>query len=78
MNDNHPCMLCKLPECDQASRRCGLRLADRKYKNAKRHGLPISPELRAQYGAAWTELYGARRAARNRERRAKAKKAVEA
>ncbi len=76
MIENHPCLSCTLPECDQGSRHCGLRKAQRRYQNAKRHGLPISPEMSAQYGAAWTELYGGKRVARKREQRAERSKAV--
>ncbi|MBW8285770.1 MAG: hypothetical protein K0M55_19450 [Rhizobium sp.] len=53
----HPCLNCTLPDCNEASKSCALRVALNRYDNCKRKGLPISEEIRRQNSMAWQELY---------------------
>lgn len=53
----HPCFECALPDCDDKSKSCALRMALNRYDNCKRNGLPISDKVRQQNSIAWRELY---------------------
>ena len=60
----HPCLKCKLPDCDDTSRFCALRRAVRLYDSARKQKKPISDELRATYSLALRELHGHQQLAR--------------
>ena len=55
--DIHPCFSCTLPDCDEASRACGLRqvinLGRRKYRGGER----LTEDERQRFNAARRELY---------------------
>lgn len=69
----HPCLSCALPDCDDASKSCGLRRAIALRDRKRRLQLPLSAAEREAYNAAWTELYGISRNARRSEQRAGAR-----
>lgn len=63
----HPCLTCPLPDCDDSSRRCGLRVAANEYSRRRKAGERIPEGLRAQYTIAYAELYAPRRNAKRRK-----------
>lgn len=56
-NNNHPCFSCDLPDCDDASRKCGLRRALAAYERA-RVGKALTPEIMTRRRIAYRELRG--------------------
>jgi len=68
----HPCLSCRLPDCDDESKRCPLRriAAQFQYMAARRQ--PIPDDLREQHRIAkhelWEITYNERRRARYHER----------
>ncbi|PZP65557.1 MAG: hypothetical protein DI604_23970 [Delftia acidovorans] len=65
----HPCFECGLPECDDKSKSCALRMVLNRYDNCRRKGLPISDKVRQQNSIAWRELYLPARREREAQRR---------
>jgi hypothetical protein len=61
----HPCLECRLPDCDEESKRCGLRVAICAYKNALKRKA-MTPQIRQRHNLAFTELYGRDRNERRR------------
>lgn len=55
--DIHPCFSCVLPDCDEQSRRCGLRRAQNDYHHHRRSGGRIPEDVKARYAIAYRELY---------------------
>lgn len=67
---NHPCFECTLPDCDETSKACALRMALNRYDNCRRKKLPVTERIRRQYSIAWKELYGFAKREREALRRA--------
>lgn len=56
--DYHPCFSCALPDCDDTSKKCGLRTAEAKYQQLKNRGETIPEEVKLRRRAAHQERYG--------------------
>lgn len=69
----HPCLACRLPECDDARLGCALRRAIADYNWLKKRRLAVPDDIRQRYGIAFRELRGPahkeQQNARNRARR---------
>jgi hypothetical protein len=57
MTSNHPCLACRLPDCDETDRRCSLKQAIATYQRLVRHKAPVPTELRVKRNLAHRELY---------------------
>jgi hypothetical protein len=57
MTDNHPCLSCRLPDCDDRDRRCALRKALTTYQYLTRAKQPIPDDLRRSRNLAHREFY---------------------
>lgn len=71
---DHPCFSCSLPDCDDTSRRCGLRVANRRYEQARKKG-QITPELKELHRIVYREFWYHTRLEKREQERA-ARKAV--
>lgn len=65
---DHPCLSCRLPDCDDADPRCNLRQALNDYNRARRRKA-ITAEVRARNTIAYQEIYGADRNERRKASR---------
>lgn len=65
---NHPCLDCKLPDCDDKSKGCALRIALNRYDSFKRKGVKAPDDVRQKNAIAYRELYAP---AKNERRRMK-------
>lgn len=72
--EGHPCLSCTLPDCDETSRDCALKIAMSRYAKARRAGA-ITEELRRANSIAWQELYAPARHERRQAQRAQARQA---
>ena len=59
--DNHPCLTCPLPDCDDTSPRCPLRSALRTYYRALKAKTPLPKEMQVTRAIAYHEFYGCAR-----------------
>lgn len=66
----HPCFECTLPDCDDTSKRCALKVALNRYEKFKRNKVAPPEDVRRQYSIAWQELYGMARLERKALERA--------
>lgn len=53
----HPCLTCRLPDCDDESPRCPLRRICGQFQYLAKRRLPIPDDLRAQHRIAKHELW---------------------
>lgn len=72
--EGHPCLSCTLPDCDETSSGCALKIAMSRYAKARRAGA-ITEELRRANSIAWQELYAPARHERRQAQRAQARQA---
>ncbi|GEM_PF-2469165 len=65
-----PCLSCRLPDCDESDRRCGLNRANSEYSSLKKRGRPdqIPQTVRDGYNA-WFTKWRLERDARRSEQR---------
>ena len=63
----HPCLSCRLPDCDDRSARCELRRAARLYDRARRGEEVMTDEVRHAAVIAFRELWDLEREARQSE-----------
>lgn len=63
--DVHPCFRCVLPDCDDRSKRCVLRLTYNAHSNRHRKGIAETSRQKAIRNEAYKELYGDRNRQRN-------------
>ncbi len=56
MAADHPCFSCRLPDCDESSKRCALRMAINRYKNLRAKGQEVPQDMSVLYRLARREL----------------------
>lgn len=59
--DIHPCFSCRLPDCDEASRHCNLKLAEQLYRNELRKNREPSDLVKKRYAIAYRERHAPKR-----------------
>lgn len=68
MAADHPCFSCRLPDCDESSKRCTLRMAINRYESLRTKGQEIPEDVRVLYRLARRELTNSGNAPRNDRR----------
>jgi len=56
-HENHPCLVCPLPDCDETSPRCLLKNAMNTYRRLLKAKLPIPPDIRQARNIAFVEFF---------------------
>lgn len=65
----HPCLNCRLPDCDDGSKACELRKALNEYDRYKRAKIPAPVEVRRRNAIAYREFYAVAKRERALQRR---------
>ncbi|MBD8890178.1 hypothetical protein [Roseibium litorale] len=59
--DIHPCFSCRLPDCNEESRHCNLKLAEQVYRNELRKNRQPSELMKRRYAIAYRERHAPNR-----------------